>query len=115
MILQQQIPRRHRRSYGTNTGLSVVECWIALFVENNLRYKKGGIPLPRTNMQIAEFMHREFSGRKMAYHSRVNTVIRLYNAGELFRGQEIPSRANRAYRYDNRGHRVPLGFKDPLG
>ena len=107
----QRLPRS---STGANTGLGVNECWIALFLENEKRYRRGGKPKPRTNRQITEFMFQEFPHKDSAVYNEPCRAMRRYNSGKMYKGQKKPAPINRAHRYDRRGIRVPMRYFDPL-
>ena len=102
-----------RKSAGTNTGLGVNECWIALFMENEKRHKLGGKPLPRTNPEISTFMANEFPIKDSAIYWQVSKVIWRYNNGRLYKDQPIPTPGKRAWRYNSKGERVTGKYFDP--
>jgi hypothetical protein len=108
------IPKRLRRSVtGVNTGLGVNECWIALFLENERRYRKGGKPLPRTNDQLTAFMRAEFPHKDSAVYRQPAKAMWRYNNARMYKGQKMPAPINRAHRYDSKGNRVHPRFFDP--
>ncbi len=108
------LPKRLKRSVtGINTGLGVNECFIALFLENERRYREGGRPKPRTNLQITQFMINEFPKKNSKVYRRPNIAIWRYNNAKMYKGQKRPSPINRAHRYDSKGNRVDPRYFDP--
>lgn len=107
------IPVRLKRcTKGVNTELGVIECWIALFLENEKRHARGGKPLPRTNPEITKFMINEFPKKDSAIYRYPNKAMYRYNRGLMYTGMKKPK--IKAYRYDSKGRRVPPRYFDPL-
>lgn len=100
-----------RRLIGVVTKLGILEVWMALFIENERRFRAGGRPRPRTDTEITEFMRREFPERDSKCWRNVNLARSRYNEGKLFKGQLKPKQ--KSYRYNLRGERVPNRYKDP--
>lgn len=108
------IPQRLKRSLtGANTGLGVNECWIALFIENERRHRDGGKALPRTDDDLTEFIKNEFPEKKSEVQNRPAKARWRYNAGRMYKGQKKPTPAQKSFRYDSKGNRVPSRFFDP--
>lgn len=108
------IPQRLKRSCtGVNTGLGVNECWIALFLENEKRHRRGGKPLPRTDAELTRFILQEFPEKDSAVARQPCKARWRYNNGKMYKGQKKPAPINKAHRYDSRGNRVDARYFDP--
>ena len=113
-MTDELLPFRIRRAArGVNTGLGVNECWIALFLENEKRHRRGGRPFPRTNPELTLFMVQEFPKKDSMVYRQPNKVMWRYNEGRLYKGQKKPAPINRAHRYDSKGNRVDPRYFDP--
>lgn len=110
-----QPPRLPRCLVGRTTKLGVNECWVALFLENEKRYRNGGKPRPRTDRELSEFIRREFSDpydRDSKVWEKVAATRYRYNRGRLYKGQTVPK--IKSYRYNVKGDRVPARYFDPF-
>lgn len=95
---------------GVTTGLSVRKCWIALFEENERRFKEKDVT-PRTNAEIAKFMFYEFPKQMSTVYKRVNAIRGHYNAGRLHKTGVPPKILS--YRYNQKGERIDTRAYEP--